>query len=677
MDHALLDTSRSVDHNACAAAAGVVLTHRGPVSAVPAAAGRSLGPTRTARVIEQKPYAIEQKLLTAWVWLHCVTLVSVLVQKSAPAVILGRYSNRSFAILVFFLITLPVTWGVTRWLARNLTRIALPPTMHRLLFAACVVSLFGAWAFHVGPTRGYAVARLYATLVVFSVGIWSLRHISLPRRGKMLPPLIAITSAALLFGLTMAYPGVKWTDEGYTASAAWSYAQTGEPVVTIFRPMTVKATSMMLPGLGAWFELFGVSVAAARTFTFSLALGALAITFVTARSAFGDAEAWAAVIVGMFGFVSINYLFRDIETAVLLAAAYAAFVAADRSGKSWLHLLAGLAVGFSVDGHPVAYRFGVAFAAAYALEWARLMVRQRRWVFYPPLAYLVIGGAISLGLYVGFYRATNADFVEQSSGSPFFLQSPASAWRILREQFDSALIDLPLVLGLSVFGMVAVGRQNTRLDRLLLLSVIGAALILAALYERHRQYYLMHSLVPLTLAGAAGLHWVRQHYPAPKQAAVMTGIVVMATAGAAGALVDGYAHRHSQSYDPALHVARAIRAIVPRDMTLVGIDPFFFELSDYEHFMDITTPHQGEAFEPDTLAGGEAWQALAPEAVAVVAEYPLQDSVAGLVAYVQSQPELQRVRCWSVEGLGRVELFMRSVPPGVTVREECELLDTR
>jgi len=603
--------------------------------------------------------------------------VSIVLQKSSPAVILGRYSNTSFAILIFFLITLPVMWGVSRWLVRNLGMIVLPQTVFRLLFAVCVVSLFGAWAFHLGPTRSYAIARLYGSLVIFSVGIWSLRHVNLPAWGKAVPSLIGIASAAFLFVLTMDYPGVKWTDEGYTASAAWSYAQTGEPVVTIFRPATVEATSMILPALGAWFDLFGVSVAAARTFTLSLALVALAITFVTARHIFGNAEAWAAAIVGMFGFVSINYLFRDIETAVFLAAAYAMVVAAERSGKAWLHLLTGLAVGFSVDGHPVAYRFGAAFGVAYVLEWARLMYRQRRWVIYPPLLYLFIGGVISVGLYVGFYRTTNASFVEQSSGSPFFLQSPASAWQILRDQFDSALIDVPLILGLGIFGMAAVGKQNNKLDRLLLMSVTGAALILAVLYERHRQYYLMHSLVPLTLVGAAGLHRVREQFPNPKQAAVMTGIVVMVTAAAAGALYDGYTHRHSQSYDPALHVARAVRDVVPRNATLVGIDPFFFELSDYEHFIDITTPNQGEEFEPDTLATGEAWEDIAPDAVAVVYEYPLQDSVNGLVAYVRSQPDMRRVRCWSVEGLGRVDLFMRSVPSGVNVMEECQPLATR
>ncbi|MBN1966265.1 MAG: hypothetical protein JW910_16575, partial [Anaerolineae bacterium] len=311
---------------------------------------------------EGRSHTLERNLVRAWFVLHCITLVSILFGKSPSAVIFDQYSKRSFAILVFFSITLPVIWGITRWLVKNAENIDLSQAAYKLLFVTCIASLIGIWAFHIGPTRGYAVARLYVTLVVFTVGVWSVRYLELPAWGAYLPRLVGIISIVFLFVLTMGYPALKWTDEGFAANAAWSSAQTGKTTISMFEPgQEMEAVSMMYRGLGLWFEQFGISLASARVFTFALAVTALAISFVTARKLFGETEAWTAVIVGAFGFISINYLHQDVEAAVWLAVAYALFVVAEQTGKPWLHVLVGLAVALSVDGHPIAYRFGLAF----------------------------------------------------------------------------------------------------------------------------------------------------------------------------------------------------------------------------------------------------------------------------------------------------------------------------
>ncbi len=626
-------------------------------------------------MIQQTPQSTEHNLVKAWLWLHVLALLAITLQKSTPVAVLGQYSKRSFAILVFFAITLPVMWVVTRWLVRHMDRIGLPQRAYGLLFAACAASLLGEWALHVGPTRSYVIVRLYISLVIFSVGLWSLRHLALPNWGKTIARLIGIASIAVLFILSLHFPGLRWTDEGYAANAAWESAHTGKTTVSMYQPSKLETLSSMYRALGVWFEPFGVSLQAARAFTYTMALVALAITFAAALTIAHETAVWAAGIVTLFSFVPINYLYQNIEVTVLLAVGYALFIAAERSGKTWLHLLVGLAVGFSVDGHPIAYGFGVAFGVAYMLEWALVIIRERRRVLYWPLLYLAIGGVVGSALFIGLYQVVGSSlYSDYASESPFFLQSPSSAFRLLRDQIDSALIYIPLLVGLGLFGAVTVSRQDNRLVRLLLISLVVPLVVLAVLYDHNRQYYLLHLLVPLMLLAALGLHKLRASYPPERQATIMLGIVVMVTAASVGGLLDVYAHRSAQDYGPALRVAQAVRALIPRDAKLVGIDPFYFELSDYDHFMDITAPVHNNGFTPEELASGQAWETVTPDAVVVVYSYPLVSEVNALVAYVKSQPDLQRVRCWTVERLGQVDLFVRAGMFDITANDACQPL---
>ncbi len=625
-------------------------------------------------MVEKETYSEEQVLIRSWFWLHVVSVVAIAMQYSQPATILGRYSPTSFLILVFFVITLPVAWLMTRWLRNNIENLILPKYVFGALFIVCIIALFGIWAFHIGPTRSYAVVRLYATFVIFTVGIWSVRHLELPDRAKYIPPAIGIISAVLLFFVAMNYPDVKWTDEGYTASAAWGYIQTGRPLLTMFYPLgETVGYSMMYRGLGLWFSVFGISLAAGRTYTYIVGLIALTILLVTTRKKYGWMEAWSTFIVGLYGFVTINYLYPDVEIAVLLAAAFGLFVLAETTGKAWLHLFVGILLGLSVDGHPVAYRLGITFGAAYLLEWAILLRRERKWRVYRPAIYLALGGALGFGMFISFYLITNPYFAQLASGSPFFPHDLQTTFQILLSQFDSAITDVPLLLGMGLLGAVSVLRRNGRFERLLLISFFGAALILALIYERHRPYYLMHSLAPLSLLAAAGLYKLKQGYPARSQMVVMIGSIALIATASVGMLTDRVTH--NSNFGAALSVARAVRSIVPADAVLVGVDPFFFELADYPHFLDIIAPVHRPGFTPESVGDGQNWVEAAPDAVVIVHGYPLVEHVEDLAAYVRSQPDMQLVRCWIVDTLGKVELFMRTAAEDADSVVECQPLE--
>ena len=106
---------------------------------------------------------------------------------------------------------------------------------------------------------------------------------------------------------------------------------------------------------------------------------------------------------------------------------------------------------------------------------------------------------------------------------------------------------------------------------------------------------------------------------------------------------------------------------MPQDQVFVGVDPFFFEMSDYSGFMDVTVAYMWAKKQPEPITELEAWSELAPDAVAVVHDYPLPQHVETLVSYINTQTDMQRVQCWQVGRLGQIDLYLRNAELGVAV----------
>jgi hypothetical protein len=99
----------------------------------------------------------------------------------------------------------------------------------------------------------------------------------------------------------------------------------------------------------------------------------------------------------------------------------------------------------------------------------------------------------------------------------------------------------------------------------------------------------------------------------------------------------------------------------------VGVDPFFMRMYDYPKFVELNTASAMAA----KLGIDEqtAWKIVDPTAVAVVSGYPIA-LPQSLGEYVRAN-NFQRVRCWYTLKTGRVDLFMRDVPPGLVPSDNC------
>jgi hypothetical protein len=397
-------------------------------------------------------------------------------------------------------------------------------------------------------------------------------------------------------------------------------------------------------------------------FIFVLALISLGFVYAAARRLYSPAAAWFAVIVGAFAFLFDNYLRTDIGVAVALSIAFYFFALSREVNRNWPHLFVGLALGLSLDGHPIAYRFCIAFGMAYLLDYALLIRERQRFVIYWPVILLIIGGLLGVGAYFGFYATITKTFLSFAR-SPYTGLNTSAILDVLTAHFNAVLRLAPLLLGAAIAGMVIALRRRDATDRLLVITIIVPALIIALLYGFYRDYYLIHSIVPLALLAAGALRELEKH----STQMVTAGVIAMLTIGCLGWLTQGLVGSTGQGYNQALAVAERIRAVAPKNVVFVGIDPFYFRMYDYPSFVE----RQAGSWIAKIANVDEraAWEQIGPSAVAIVGGYPAPPPPA-LLDYIEDH-QLKRAHCWITEQLGQVDLYMSGTSAST---EQCEIL---
>ena len=598
-----------------------------------------------------------QTLLRSWFGLHVVTLAAFIIQRSTHPTVFGRYSTKvAFAIVLLALSTPLVIWEV-----RTLPQLS-TKTEHRfgrrtwwgLLFLSAIL-LCGVWLAPIGPTTSHQLLRFYFSVMWGTVALWALAHLS-PWPVEIthaLPSSLVVGTCLVLLWVATFFPGLKWTDEGLMANAAWAYFHTGTPVSTMYQPTYQYVMSFWVLGLGVWLNFFGMSLSAARLYIFVLGLLSLLVTFLAARKVYSTLAAWGAVIAGAFGLSTINYVNTDIEVTLLLSLALYVYVTTT-GHPTWRHGVVGFLVSFSVDGHPIAYRIGIAFGMAYLWEWFQLLRTKRRWVWHTPTLWLVLGAGLGLGTYVSWYAAHNAMF-RTYANSPFTFNGLESL-SVFASELREAVHATPLLLLLSVLGAFAAWKRNTAFDRLLVFTLIVPPIVLALLYPRMRQYYLMHTLTLQALLVAALFQYIADAIPtARRRATVLSGLLVLLVVANGAFLYQRIQHKDAQSYDEALEIAAEAREFLSPKATIVAPDPFYFGLWEYD-FREAATPEK-LAFQ-DGISLQTAWERIAPDAVLIVHGYPIPELSQGAAEYVQTHA-YRLVRTWETQRLGAVELYLR------------------
>lgn len=586
------------------------------------------------------------RLSRLFVWLHAATLIAVLLQPSTPAQYLGRYSQTAFMLAAILLLSLPlVGWGV-RIFQNRLQHITWPAPVRWVLIAMGLLAVGLLWGLPGASATSYAVLRIYLSVMFMTGLVWlfEMDTVRLPLVWVIVGVLLALVG---LFVLALGFPGVRWIDEAYMAGLSKNFLETGKLKPLVYEAVDTESYAMMYMGLGWWFGLFGFGLWTARAFIFTVGLVMLAVTWDTVRRVYGQYAAWVGVLLGAVALLPLNLLRQDVSVALYLAIALWVYVLAQESERHALHIIVGFFVAFSTDGHPNAYRFSFAFGAAYALEWGILLWQEKRWRWYPPLLYLIVGGVTGVATYVGLYVTLTDDFLKMAA-SPF-LDATKAPYLILLDQFIEPLRSTPQLFGAAMIGLAVGLRAKQPLMRLLLMVFVVNMSIIAVLYGYYRTYYVAQSVGLFVLM-------VAPLFADMKAEAPRVGVVLVLLVMSAGLVWNRWNQselRHG--FNDTLAVAEAARAYLPDDAVIVGTDPMYFRLSDYPHFSDYATA--GWVRNKFGTSEADLWAQIDPDAVFWLPNNPEQPPTS-LFDYI-TQADYVQVACWQSARIGQVDLYLR------------------
>lgn len=608
------------------------------------------------------------RLLSAWFWLHLVSTLAIAAQPSTPATLLGRYSPTAATLLIVFIITLPAAWYGSLRLIRLSDRLHLPPTIHAGLVLGAAIGIASLWGFPGASATSYLVVRLYFTGIALTAAIWSLDNLfptSYDERRSLawLLPLIVVGAALGLLWLTRTFPGVRWIDEAYMAGLSKNFMLTGQLKPLIYEYVDTESYAIMYMGLGVWYRVFGFGFAVSRLFIYAVGLGAMGVTWFTIYRVYNAQTAWLSVLLGVFALVPLNLLRQDVSVALYLGIALLVWVIAEKRQRHWLHVIVGFFVAFATDGHPNAYRFSFAFGAAYLLEYALILREQRRFVWYPPLLYLVVGGVLGVAAYVGLYVTLTDDFLKLASDPLLESLSPP---RVVLDQMVMSIRSAPILFGTAMIGLVVGVRSSSRFTRLLLVVQVVNVLIIALFYGYYRTYYVAQSIGLFVLMTAVLMDGLQRDL---SRRAVVGLALLMLTAHLGLLFNQRRQPELANGFNAAITAAQQARAAIPTAGVVVGSDPMYFALHDYGAFVEYATA--GWVRNKFGTAEAELWEQVNPDAVLIVYNNP-ESAPQSLLAYLDNAA-YPAVACWESSQIGRIDLYIRdgAIPSDLT----CTLID--
>lgn len=615
-------------------------------------------------------------------WLHTLALLAVILQPSQPATFLGRYSTNALVVLVGLAVTLPVVIRGVNWLSRR-TLPSLPtPFLSAGLFLCVVGAAVAGWLTAL-PTPSYVVLFLYVLYIVVVVALAIIRLMDGASGRGMLRSYVIHAGVLLLLGAVVVaqvfmaarFPGQLWTDEGYNTALSLSIARSGEIAVPFFRlvpELYGPNYSLTYFLTGAALNTFGVELAVARWVIYGIGLAAVALTGYVAARLYSIVVGACVVLIAAVLLLSNNFFRADVEVAFWLAVALWVLWREAQTGHVLWALLAGWAVGFSLDGHPTAYRFIIVLLAYEAISWLILCVRAHRLVLKHRVFAMGIGALLGACSYVLLYSALAPDAFGRRIGEASIGMGLDNLLTLLQAQVISALGNWTLLLGMVGLGVVVALRGGGHWEQRLVFVALGSMFVFGLTYDYYRDYYAVHLLPVYMLLAAVALNALRVVDLREAKRALRETLVLAAVTLLLGIAVLSWQARRviadaGQDYSVVRAVADQMRPLVPQDAVFLGVDPLYLRMSDYPNFVEFNTGLALALYRG--MSETEAWESIAPEVVAIFQDYPIPPPQS-LLDYVRDEG-FARVACWEGANIGRVDLYLRVMPEGQIAATVC------
>ena len=652
---------------------------------------------QSAIEIQHSDRRIWRTFLILVVLFQCAALIAMLTHSSDEGRFLGRYSTSyALMLLAMGLITVSTLAGLYLFVRQPalVERIRRLLTRHqRVVAALCfVLALLGPFVLWYAlpvarqiPQIGLFLALTTVQLgglIVLLMGATPLGSQPAPRILRL--GLVMLVAAVVLF-IALRVVGyvptmLRW-DEPLIASWAyrlWPDLQARLSIITTSREHAALYASMHFVPLGALLDTTGESFFTGRYFYWLAMIVVAPVTCLTARQLYGRTAGWFAMAIALLVPILHNYLRYDAFVMVWLTIGIYWYVTATTRAQTWRYLLAGFFIGLTIEAHPLALRFSVAFILIAAASNLLTIVRSRKALPERRLLYLTAGMIVAAVAYVSYhallYRGNPLDLIAVARSSynsetgmyygPDNLFKPVA---ILFSYIEYYVRYHPMQFVLYLLGLVWMGcrtasRQLSRPEGELL-AVYCISLILYVLVSpKPSQFYFVNDLGMLilftsALLGSAG-HVVTRHLRRSTQEQ-MTREAVFTTAHTLAMLfivatfvsivVENRSDRGSNRY--LYDVSFQIRDDVPGSArNITGYDIFYYGFVD-RNFFSVSGYADATYRQWPEIHNVEPAQAL-------IVTRGLDDTIPNLRQHIVEE-HFVRTHCYAIPVFGRlVELYI-------------------
>src|SRR5258708_1310784 len=269
--------------------------------------------------------------------------------------------------------------------------------------------------------------------------------------------------------------------------------------------------------LGILLRLIGDGFGQARFARLLMACLALPFIYLAGKRMYGVRAALFSVVFAVLLIIPTNYVRPDVFLGVMLSVAIYLYSRAQTARRPWMHYLTGLCLAIGLEGHPLVYRFGMAFVLLYLIRWAYQIAQTRRLFLDGRLIALPLGGLTGILIWTGLHVLPDTTqamhFIKSympggdaSNGTAnvdavsFLLTRQVGVW-VNTNPFEFLFIILGAALAVHEF------KHGDRL--LLMLLVVSEALLFITHYYYYREFYQIHSLpIFALLAGGFLTHLI-------------------------------------------------------------------------------------------------------------------------------------------------------------------------
>jgi len=171
-------------------------------------------------------------------------------------------------------------------------------------------------------------------------------------------------------------------DEAWYANAAWNWLQSGTNYDTMHAGVLDQTGYWPIIGNMPWlisFYTLGLGLFQARLVSWVFGILLLLVTIIAGRQSYSMITGVLAALLLSLSpiyFQASHYARPDIIIAVMVMGVYVLALLAFEKNRWWLHLLAGLIIGLSLDVHQNGFLFAPALAAMYWIFYGKNVLRQ-------------------------------------------------------------------------------------------------------------------------------------------------------------------------------------------------------------------------------------------------------------------------------------------------------------